>query len=942
MGRVHEAKSWVGSIFPIAANQLEEKDRVLLHTVARIILDAGGPSLGAQLKVASRTYGLPEPIQPTAAIEHEGGQTEDGSALLFFNGWGGFTSDGKEYRILLRNGNLLPAPWTNVMANPLFGTLVTELGTGYTWWRNSRECKLTPWSNDPVIDSPGEVCYIRDEETGECWSTTPAPASLTQNFTITHGHGYTRYSHESHNLSQEMTIWVPTEDAVKIIEIRLQNNSDKRRNFSLTYYVEWVLGVRREENTSFIMTEWDSSSNSLLARNTYQDVFREAIAFLHISSEHNSSNVDSSESSRRSTNLTWTSDRSEFLGRNGTLKHPAAMKRQHLSGQTGVVYDSCGAIQCKFTIDPGGEQKIIILLGCEESRANAVALVKKYGFTGEYDQLDKSDRSDDPVPLGAQQQTNASKQSLLELQQFWGGVLEQITVSTPNPELNLMLNGWLLYQTLSCRIWARTAFYQAGGAYGFRDQLQDSLALLHSRPDLTRAQIILHASHQFVEGDVQHWWHEETKRGIRTRFSDDLLWLPYAVSRYLNHTEDYGLLEEVVPYIVSTPLSDDEHERYEPTVHSEQRGTIYEHCLRAIERSMRFGEHGLPLIGVGDWNDGLNRIGILGRGESVWLGWFLCDVLSRFSELCERRTDKEHTERYRKMRDGISAALNEHAWDGQWYRRAYTDHGQWLGSIQNKECRIDAIAQSWSVFSDMAPNKKAMQAMLSFDRELVDRTLSVAKLLTPPFDTTDPSPGYIQGYPPGIRENGAQYTHGAIWSVIAWCQLGEGDKAMELMHMLNPLTHAQTPGEVRTYAGEPYVMSADIYTEEPHKGRAGWTWYTGASGWMYQAGIEWILGLRRRGERLYITPCIPRDWPEFTLKYRYGSAVYDITVRNPQQKSTGTTSLTIDGVEVRFTRDGEDSKDMGQTNNLDQTEQTVQSYVTLHDDGQVHLIVLTI
>jgi cellobiose phosphorylase len=600
--------------------------------------------------------------------------------------------------------------------------------------------------------------------------------------------------------------------------------------------------------------------------------------------------------------LSWTADRQEFLGRNGKLESPAAMSQQRLSGTTGPLHNPCGSVQLKLTIEPGGEQKVYILLGCEHSREAALKLVKKY------------------------KQSNICERAFDHLKEFWEGVLDQISVSTPSPELDVLLNNWLLYQVLGCRMWARTAFYQAGGAYGFRDQLQDSLSLLHSRPDLTKAQILLHAAHQFEEGDVQHWWHEETNRGIRTRYSDDLLWLSYTVARYVKHTGDNGLLDEVIPFLHSEPLREGEHERYEPTVISERSGTVFEHCLLALDRSLRFGEHGLPLIGIGDWNDGLNRVGEAGRGESVWLGWFLSDVLSQFTDLCERRGDVERANRYRREREALAASLNDHAWDGEWYRRAITDDGQWLGSIHNEECRIDAIAQSWAVISEAAPKDKALRAMQSFDRELVDRNLNVANLLTPPFDHTEPSPGYIQGYPPGVRENGGQYTHGVIWSIIAWCQLGDGNKAFELFHMLNPLTHAQTPGEVRRYAGEPYVMAADIYTEDPHKGRAGWTWYTGAAGWMYQAGMEWILGLRRRGERLYVCPCIPHEWPEYSVNYRFMSSIYKITVKNPMRKSSGATTLTIDGQET----------------DLEEQTEGGGSYVELRDDGQVHHVVLTL
>jgi cyclic beta-1,2-glucan synthetase len=877
-----------GGVHIVTEVELTEEDKCLLFAVSRIVLHAAGPSLRAQLRAADpiRSQEEHQPASTTPKHDTETAQAETVD-YLFDNGWGGFSPDGREYQIALKHGNHLPAPWVNVMANPRFGCITSELYTGYTWWHNSRECKLTPWSNDPVLDRPGEVCYLRDEESGQYWTLPPARSHTDSPYRVTYGRGYTCYRHEGHGLRQEMTVFVPLDDPVKVIRLRLHNLTSDKRRLSVTYYAEWVLGVHRDDNASYIVTEWDERGGVLLARNTYQENFRDATAFLTVHPQ---------------VEQTWTGDRLEFIGRNGTFEEPAAMKRHHLSGDTGPSYDSCGAVQTKFEIEPESEQTVYILLGCEDSGESAAQLVEKY------------------------READSCERAFADMQRFWDAVLGTITVSTPAPDMDVLLNNWLLYQTLSCRMWARSAFYQAGGAYGFRDQLQDSLALLHSRPDMTRAQILLHAAHQYEEGDVQHWWHEETHRGIRTRFSDDLLWLPYAVVRYLEHTEDESLLDETVPFLHSDPLGENEHERYEPTVLSEQYGTILDHCLRALERSLRFGEHGLPLIGIGDWNDGMSRVGAEGKGESVWLGWFLGDVLRGMSELCEHRGDHERAARYRHVQGELAVALNREGWDGQWYRRAFTDAGQWLGSIHNAECRIDAIAQSWSVISGMAPQDKSLQAMRSFDRELVDRSLGVAHILTPPFNRTNPSPGYIQGYPPGIRENGGQYTHGVIWSIIAWCGLGEGDKAFELFRMFNPITHTKTSADVRKYAGEPYAMAADIYTEEPHKGHAGWTWYTGASGWMYQAGVEWILGLRRRGERLFIRPCIPAEWPGYSVSYRFGSTEYRITVDNPSHKSSGQTMLSIDGQVMDL---GDHSTEDG-------------PFFRLRDDQQVHHVVLTL
>ena len=951
-----------GSAYLVASAGLPDEDRALLFATARVVLRADGPSLKAQLKVAevydpeahapeayepeahqsdthesdalqenesltginiadgwrekNRTLVREDEIQaeanrkPASQLNENSGETKqqrlkavntqadspssivtkgierlDSKSLLFFNGWGGFSPDGSEYRMVLKDDRFLPAPWINVMANPRFGCLVSELNTGYTWWRNSRECKLTPWSNDPALDPRGEACYLKDEQSGEYWLVGSPNRDVGMEgevpFGVAHGMGYSRYAHDSGGLHQELTVFVPVDDPIKIMKLHLRNPSDEQRDLSVTYYAEWVLGVNRHNNASHIVSEWNGSVQALIARNTYQDTFRDATTFLAVYPAASAQDEPSAAADASIRETSWTVDRQEFIGRNRTAEQPAALDRDRLSGAAGPVSDSCGAVQTRFAVEPGGERTIYMLLGCDDSVQAAEKWLRKY------------------------REPAACEQAYEEIRQFWSGVLGTVAVSTPNKEMDMLLNNWLLYQSLSCRMWARSAFYQAGGAYGFRDQLQDSLSMLHCRPDLTRAQIIIHASHQYKEGDVQHWWHEETHRGIRTRFSDDLLWLPYAASRYLEHTGDDSLLEEIAPYLQSELLREGEHERYEETVLSGETGTVYEHCLRVLDHSLeRFGEHGLPLMGIGDWNDGMSLVGAEGRGESVWLGWFMGDVLTRFAGVCERRGDTERAARYLEVVGKLKIALNEHGWDGQWYRRAFTDAGQWLGSVHQAECRIDSIAQSWSVISGLAEADKAARAMNSFDRELVDRNLEMAYILTPPFNKTEPSPGYIQGYPPGIRENGGQYTHGVIWSIVAWSMLGNGDKAFELFHMLNPITHTMTPAEINRYYGEPYVMAADIYSAEPHKGHAGWTWYTGAAGWMYQAGLEWILGIRRRGDKLVISPCIPKNWPAFSVRYRHGDAEYQIQVNNPAGKCSpsrpaeGLTKLAVDGNEL--------------------------------------------
>ena len=721
---------------------------------------------------------------------------------IFFNGYGGFSADGSEYQLEQTPGNPLPAPWINVLANPNFGTITSEIYSGYTWWRNSRECKLTPWSNDKSIDTPGEYCML--QQGNKRWKIGDRDSKKY----VTYGKGYSIYHQKNEGIAQEMTVFVPPNDPVKIIRLHVKNETGHAQQLSATYYVNWVIDVAPAGNQSFIVTDWDTEMHGLFAKNQLQNTFREATAFL------------SSTSARQETDK---------------------------------------SIKVDVALSVGDEAIVYFLLGCTDGTENAKKIIQRY------------------TP-------EQCEQALAETKAFWQDFTSQITVSTPSKEMDVMLNHWLLYQSTACWMWARTAFYQSGGAYGFRDQLQDSLALLHQSPNLTRAQIILHASHQYIEGDVQHWWHEETNYGIRTRFSDDLHWLPYAVIRYIEHTGDPSILDEEAPYLISEPLEEDNHERYEPTVRSDESGTIYEHCIRALERGLQFGEHGIPLIGIGDWNDGMSEIGAKGRGESVWLGWFLGSILKGFSEICETHMgDSKRANRYKKAVVSLTKNLDRHAWDGEWYRRAFHDSGNWIGTKNAKECKIDAIAQSWSVISEMAEPKKAEQAMWSLDKHLVDRHLHLIRILTPGFNKSIPSPGYIQGYPPGIRENGGQYTHGVIWSIVAWTKLGQGDKAFELFDLMNPINHSKTKDEANIYRGEPYVMAADVYTAPPHAGQAGWTWYTGASGWMYQVGIEWILGIKRRGNQLHINPAIPADWSGFEVNYRFGETTYKLVVANKKQ-----------------------------------------------------------
>ncbi|KLU62464.1 N,N'-diacetylchitobiose phosphorylase [Peptococcaceae bacterium CEB3] len=776
--------------------------------------------------------------------------------LQYGNGYGGFRAETREYLIELRPGLQTPLPWLNVIANPKFGFQVSESGAGYTWAENSRENKLTPWSNDPVQDPPGEVLYLKDELSGKLWSPTPGPIRDGGRYLVRHGQGYTVFHHVSEDLEQELLLFVPADDPVKIIRLTLRNLAATERRLKATYYAEMVLGVARELTAPYLVTEYGEEEEALLVRNTYQEEFSGREAFL---------------AGFGGKVLSYSGDRTKFIGRNGSLTSPRGLSVSRLSGGVGAGLDPCAALQLEVLLPPQAEQTVFFFLGEGESREQVRSVLRKYR---------------DPQRV---------EEALAAVKDFWGTLSGRIQVHTPDQSLDLLLNSWLLYQTVACRLWARSAFYQSGGAYGFRDQLQDVMALAVVAPEHTRAQILEHCAHQFKEGDVQHWWHAERGKGIRTRCSDDFLWLPFVTADYLEHSEDYGLLEEGVAFLEDEPLAEEEDERYSVPRVSEEEGSVYEHCLRALDHGLRFGAHGLPLIGSGDWNDGLNRIGRWGKGESVWLGWFLYLTLRRFGAVCARKSDEEREKRYLRVAEKLREHLEREGWDGGWYRRAYFDDGTPLGSAAGEECQIDALAQSWAIISGAARASRQADAMLALEHYLWRREEGILLLLTPPFDHGDKDPGYIKGYVPGVRENGGQYTHGAIWAVLAYCGMGDGDKAYELFQMLNPINHSRTESEANHYKTEPYVMTADVYAIHPHAGRGGWSWYTGSAGWMYQAGLEGILGFRLAGDELSVDPCLPRRWDGFTLEYRHRQTLYRIVVENPDGNMRGVKERFLDG-----------------------------------------------
>ncbi len=850
----HETHGEHGSVFVLREDLLPQEDLVLLRSAARVLIRASRGSLSEQTIRLERPASAP----PQLRSPREKAETTSPPALdlEFFNGLGGFTPDGREYVTVLGEGQWTPAPWINVVANPGFGFQVSECGSGYTWSVNSRENKLTPWSNDPVSDAPGETIYVRDEESGLVWGPTCLPIREEASpYVIRHGQGYSRFEHTSHGIALGLLMLVPLFDPVKISRLALENRSGRTRRLSVTAYAEWVLGVARAGSCPFVVTDIDPATGAMLARNPWNGAFASRVAFADLGGLQTS----------------WTGDRLEFLGRNASLDHPESLERGvGLSGRTGAGLDPCAALQTIVDLEPGQRTEVMILLGQGESREESRALIERYRAT-------------------------SCDQVLREIQEHWDSLLGPVQVKTPDRSMDLMLNRWLLYQTLSCRIWSRSALYQSGGAYGFRDQLQDVLALAATRPEIPREQILRSAARQFKEGDVQHWWHPSTGRGVRTRISDDLLWLPYAVAHYLRTTGDQAVLDEEVPWLEGAPLEGHQQEAYFEPTESEERATVFEHCARALDRSLVAGSHGLPLIGAGDWNDGKNRVGFEGRGESVWLGWFLLANLREFARIADLRAEGERAARWRTRAASLAGSLEREAWDGEWYRRAFFDDGTPLGSSANDECRIDSISQSWAVLSGAGDAGRARRAMESLERRLVRRADRLLLLLSPPFDQTLLDPGYIKGYPPGIRENGGQYTHAAVWALMAFAELGDGDKASELFRLLNPIHHANSRAGVRRYKVEPYVMTADIYSETPHVGRGGWTWYTGAAGWLHRAGLEWILGLRKRGSALLIDPCIPRGWKGFEITYRHGGSLYRITVENPRGVCRGVSRVSLDG-----------------------------------------------
>ncbi|MGH8157436.1 MAG: GH36-type glycosyl hydrolase domain-containing protein [Rhodanobacter sp.] len=869
-------------LFALRDSAISDDLRHGLLTVARVLLGRTEQEQADPSTAPAKSEGTVTAAAIRASTPIDAATTTT-TALEFSNGNGGFSDGGRSYRIDLDDKQHTPAPWVNVIANPAFGFLVSAEGGGYAWSLNSQQNPLTPWPNDPVSDSPHEVLYLRDEDTGVLWSATALPIRVAgAKYATTHGKGWTRFTSDAHGIELELTQCVPTTDPLKLSRLRLRNRSGRARQLSITGYVEWALGANGTTPAPFVITSRDETTGALFACNPWRPDFGDRVAFIDLAGQQHS----------------MSGDRGEFLGPHGAIEKPAELCRDApLSGRLGAGLDPCGALQTRVELPANTQIDIVFLLGDAASAAEAQALIAKY-------------RAIDIDSV------------LADVATQWNGLLDTVQVRTPDRAMDILLNDWLLYQVLGCRLWARTAYYQASGAYGFRDQLQDVMALCVGRPDLAREHLLRAAGRQFVEGDVQHWWLPPVGQGIRTKISDDRIWLAYVAMHYVDVTGDDAVLDDVLPFLTGQPIPDGATDAFFQPSASDQQVSIYEHCARALDSSLTRGAHGLPLIGTGDWNDGMNAVGEQGRGESSWLGWFLLATITAFAPHAEQRGEAERATRWRAYADDLRKA-QEQAWDGQWYRRGYYDDGAPLGSHSSDECQIDTIAQSWSVMAGASDHAHAAQAMASVDKLLVDHDNQIARLFTPPFDHSKENPGYIKGYPPGVRENGGQYTHGATWSIFAWAKLGDGDRAAELFNVLNPIRHSGSAEAVARYKVEPYVACADVYSVGTLTGHGGWTWYTGSAAWLYRGGLEAVLGFRLQGDKLHIDPCIPKDWPGFQLTYRHRGrqrvSCYEIDVENPQQVCHGVAHVEMDGQML----------DAG-------------AAITLPDDGKAHRLRITL
>ena len=847
-------------IFIIEADTMKEEDKNLLLFRSNFILDAGRGKVWQQIEEMEEAF-----LASIKKIGDEKAQAImpkeinhlhiDGQNLKYYNEYGGFSEDGKEYIIAAREGTELPTVWSHILANEKFGTLVTDQLGGFTWSKNSRLNRMTSWNNLPYLDIPSEILYIKDEETGKLWSDSSFISKEEGDFKITYGLGYAEYFSHNQDILCEEQIFVPKEESVKIRLVKLKNTRPDKRKLKLVYYIKPVLGENEEKANGYIHLQKENK---------------------HILRMNNLSNTEFKEEVIVGSSLeikSFTGNRNFFIG-TGTIKNPEGLQKVMLDGENSLRKDSIIAFQMELELEAFEAKELSIFLAAEETKAEAIAKAELY------------------------QKIEYCKNELNEVKKMWFEKMNRLQVKTPVESMNILLNGWLVYQTITSRLWAKSAYYQSGGAFGFRDQLQDTLGLKYIAPEFMKNQILKASRHQFIEGDVEHWWHEETGRGIRTRFSDDLLWLAYVVAEYIKIVGEDSILNLEEPYLIGEVLPEGVDERYDLYLEGDKKESIYWHCIRAIEKALNFGENGLPKIGSGDWNDGFSTVGNKGKGESVWLGFFLYDVLEKWIPICKNKQEEERAARYQEIKEELKKALNREGWDGRWFKRAFMDNGKLLGSVENEECKIDNISQSWAVISGAADNDKQYIAMESLENHLVDKENGIIKLLDPPFEKSDLEPGYIKAYLPGVRENGGQYTHAAIWTILAEAKLGMGNKAEEYFRMINPIEHARTKDAAWKYKVEPYVIAADIYSNKNLAGRGGWTWYTGSSSWMYIAGIQYVLGLNIADGYLWLNPNIASSWREYSIRYKWKETTYQIKVRNPNGKQSGITKMLKNGEEV--------------------------------------------
>ncbi|MCH7411627.1 hypothetical protein MM239_19735 [Belliella sp. DSM 111904] len=867
-----------GGIFIYQADKIQPEAFKLLLSVAHVIWNKQLPNLAKLLQKSETESWFSNyanikyrPFREWEIVDEnilEKWQSE----VRFFNGFGGFSQDGSAYHIFISTDPftgvplLPPAPWINVIANPAFGFTVSERGAGYTWSENSRENKLTSWSNDPIMDSHSEAFYIRDEERMHYWSPCPGPVAAGT-YQVIHGFGFTSFYVDVNGLQQRLRQFVHLNQGLKVSTLTLKNTKSTLQKLSVFRYLDRVLGVDPSLSSRFVSQEVDDLGSMLFACNNYNNEFAGRIVF--------SALINPLDGAIRR----FTTDREGFIGRNRSLDKPLALESERwLDNKNPVGGDSCAALQTYFELAPNESVTLIFLEGEGRDHEAAKEMIRRFSTLSQVEA------------------------ALEDIHRFWKDTCGKVRISTPDQSLDILVNGWLTYQNLSCRIWGRTGFYQSGGAYGFRDQLQDSMAARYADTRICRNQLLLHAKQQFLEGDVLHWWHPPSGRGIRSKITDDRLWLPFVLDFYISSTGDNSILNENASYINARSLEATEHEVYLHPDTLEQDGSMYEHCCKAIDVSLKFGINGLPLIGGGDWNDGMNRVGELGQGESIWLGFFLYDILIKFKKYCHNMDDPSRGNKYALIANQLKKNLNNKGWDGSWYLRAFYDDGSTIGSSLNEECKIDAISQAWSIISGAASQERGEKSLKSLEHHLVSEQKKIIRLLTPPFDKTAKDPGYIKGYIPGVRENGGQYTHGALWAIKAFATLGMGEKAVHYLKMINPINHALDKDAVDTYKVEPYVVAADVYGEGHITGQGGWTWYTGSAAWMYRVALESVLGIQVTGNSFLLNPSISEKWDGYTVDFRLDDNItqYHIRILNPYKLQSGLLSGTVDGEEVRF------------------------------------------